>query len=480
MSEPSTNSSEPPRETDGLEQVCVGVLRSEFGRRESRALSNAIIQLAAEQAALSHTAAAPRPDWRQRIRDWFIALPPRSNVAIAAALVLVIGLASWSVWSFERSNRAASPGPICTFSDSLDAHWAKNSPHPKMGEGLSAGPMRLESGVVEVTFATHAAVAIEGPAQFTLTGVNSMELESGKISTYVPRSAAGFTVKTPAATVVDLGTRFGAIVSSERTSEVDVFQGSVALTAKAGAENRAGKWRLTQNMAVIADEHGVVTGTALPEIAFPQPNLEVLARPQNCGFDVSARAALGGIPTDFGYWSGPAYSLIGAAQGVEPYNGKGMLQFLGDPASRSGVSQVWQLIDLHSLKKLLASGQVKAEFSTYFNRIHDANSGDKFGITLAAFHGTAADAKSLWAQRQSSALALADKELVADDDPATWEKIDVTAQLPPQTDFVIIELRAVASGETTGKISLLPGHFADLVELKLRSPMRASSIATSR
>jgi len=44
----------------------------------------------------------------------------------------------------------------------------------------------LESGVVEITFASTAKIAVEGPAQFKLSSGLAMELQSGKISTDVP------------------------------------------------------------------------------------------------------------------------------------------------------------------------------------------------------------------------------------------------------------------------------------------------------
>jgi hypothetical protein len=124
---------------------------------------------------------------------------------------------------------------------------------------------------------------------------------------------------------------------------------------------------------------------------------------------------------------------------------------------------------------------VEAKLSAEFNRIPgDAREGDKFGLTLAAFHGVPGDAKLLWTQRNTAAIALADKELATDNDPVTWEKIEVSAKLPAETDFVIVEIRAVAPKVNAGGTPLFPGHFADRVDLRLITPLQASSIATSR
>jgi len=465
-----------------LELVCVGILRAEFGRRETKALSKAMIQLAAAEAAARRTSTARQTVFGERIRDWMAALSPRGRFALGTVIGLALGLVTWSFWSLERIHFRNAHPSLCTVSDATEARWANSSPHPKVGDQVSTGILKLESGVIELTFASTAKVAVEGPAQFKLTGPNSMVLENGIIATEVPRRATGFTLKTPTATVMDLGTRFGANVNGDRASEVDVFQGKVELTALAAEGNPGGKWRLSQHMAMICDQRGTMEATALPETAFPQPNLIVEARPQNCGFDVAGRAALGDVPSDFGYWSGRAYSLVGPIQTIRPYSGKGMLQFSDDPSDGGGDSEVWQLVDLRPFKKLLESGTLEARLSTYFNRIHQGTgeSSSKFGVTLVAYHGLPANPKSLWARRADASLALADKEAPVDDDPGTWEKIQVTAKLPTETDFVIVEIRAVGSRTTMAKTPIFPGHFADLVELKLCSPMRRSTIAVSR
>ncbi len=466
---------------------CSGVLRSQFGRRPSRAVDRAMMQLAAEEALADTSARSVNHSWRQRIHAWpglwQRVLRPYPALSFALGLVLA-GLTGWLVWSQRTVNgrETGSSAPVCLLSDASGVRWASGSAQPKAGDALSLQSFQLEAGVVELTFNSSAKVAVEGPAVFRLTGTNSMELKSGKVATIVPKKAHGFALRTTTAKVVDLGTRFGAIIDGDQSSEVDVFQGRVRLTDLVGSADATNTWHLTQGMAMLVGAHGATPATALPETAFPQPNLEVEVRPQNCGFDVSARAALGGIPLDFGYWSGPAYSLTGAVQGITPANGNGMLRFLDDPnLSTVGDSAVWQLVDLSGYKKLLAGGQVRADLSAMFNRARgDAHSSDQFGLTLAAFHGTPADIKSLWAKRETQALALADKVLTADDNLATWETVKVSAQLPPETDFVVVELRAIAPAKATGKAPVYPGNFADLVDLNLCTSMRPSSIVTGQ
>jgi len=197
--------------------MCSGILRTEFGRRPSHAVRNAIVILAAEEAAngarirpgsqrqvalecnqINSAAAihshppragdglAVRPaSWAQRLRDWFSGFEMRPGHAFAAALaVLVAMLAVWFVWpdwvaGIKRAHTKALP--MCMLSDALGEHWGLKSAKPKVGDTLSKGAFRLESGVVELTFASKTRVAVEGPAEFKLTGDNSMDLQAGKI-----------------------------------------------------------------------------------------------------------------------------------------------------------------------------------------------------------------------------------------------------------------------------------------------------------
>jgi len=153
-----------------------------------------------------------------------------------------------------------------------------------------------------------------------------------------------------------------------------------------------------------------------------------------------------------------------------------MLEFFNSSSPRGGNSEVWQLVDLRRYKDLLAGGRVEAKLTAFFNRAAGgAEAANQFGLALAAFRGSPAEAKTLWAGRQTAALALADKELATENNPDTWELLETDAQLPPETDFVIIQIRAIAPPGSSR--TALAGHFADVVDLRLCTPMRASSIA---
>src|SRR5581483_2588812 len=111
-----------------------------------------------------------------------------------------------------------------------------------------------------------------------------------------------------------------------------------------------------------------------------------------------AFAVRGGVPGNFGAWSGPAYLLTGPVSGIKPPEGQGMLRFL-DPPHRpdtaAGDSEIWQLIDLRQHRELLKGGDVELKSFAWFNRIRtDDRVASKFGLTIAAFRGSPADADS--------------------------------------------------------------------------------------
>jgi hypothetical protein len=466
MSEPTPSPDPTPHRPDGWDLVCAGILGAEFGRKKSNALANAIAQLSAEEAAL-----VPR---RWRFHAWWSSLRPFPRFAFVTACVLVIGLADWVVWRVDSEGRPPSTGAVCFVSGQLHAVWAGRSASPKTGDALLAGAWRLGSGVVELTFNSKARVAIEGPAEIKLTGPNSMELLSGKLSAEVPRQAHGFSVKFPGATVVDLGTRFGVNAGVAR-SKVDVFEGKVLLVSDAVA---VAHQLLTQGMAMAVDPRGAATMSVYSAAAYPQLSTMLVIHPVNCGFDGPGKTETGGVPVAAGYWSGWGYDLVRARQGVAPLQGRGMLRFLSPSsrAAKSADSEVWQLIDLRTNHTLIAGGGVEVRSSVFFNRVRgNSYTGKKFVLAMAAFHGTPENVEDLWARRHELALAVAEKEIVTDDNPATWEKVELSAALPADADFLIVEMRAIAPDAIVAGTPPFNGHFADLIDCSLYGELGASA-----
>ena len=177
-----------------------------------------------------------RPLW-SRATPW---------LALAATVVLLAVLA----WVFLP--RTIPMGEVvATVSESSGAELMAGGRKMTVQAGatLRAGGYELRAGLVEFSYASGAVVIIESPAQFELRGTSAVGLRAGKLSARVPEPAVGFTVETPAASVVDLGTEFGVHVGA-RSSEVHVFKGEVLVKTGSAAEPQ----RLMEHQASRIDD----------------------------------------------------------------------------------------------------------------------------------------------------------------------------------------------------------------------------------
>lgn len=96
--------------------------------------------------------------------------------------------------------------------------------------GVRVGPGNYEllKGVVHFRFAEGADLVLAGPAKLAVTDSLHVRLTYGKVRVIAPPTAKGFTIATPAADYVDLGTEFGLRVEPENgASDLYVFDGQV-------------------------------------------------------------------------------------------------------------------------------------------------------------------------------------------------------------------------------------------------------------
>lgn len=474
----SAPESEPqPSAPTGLELACIGIMRSEFGRRPSRALDKAMMQLSAEQAWREN-----RVTWWTRIRGLLLRPAVGLGLAVAVAVAIV-------TWKYASTFFQPKPPVVvervfaCRVSDTAHTRWGGGSGQFKNGDILPETPLHLESGVVELTFASTAKVAVQGPAEFKCIDGNSLELRQGKLSAEVPQPAKGFSVHTPNATVVDLGTRFGLNARATNSSEVTVFEGKVRVAQGSEATNSETGWDLTQNMAMVLDERGGVTTEAASETSFPLLPRVFMIHPINCNFDALRSFKIGGFPSAFGTWSGPALAITGRVGDIKPAHGKGMLRFLPPPARNGtvGDSVVWQILDLRPARDFISTyGVVDLRAWVQFNRVPgDSHSATRFQLSIAAFHGEPADAPALWAARSKTAVGFDEKELETDNDPGTWQKLDVFTLISGGADFAVMEIRAIAPKDTPASVNPFPGHFADAVDAKVCVPLRATTTVST-
>lgn len=165
-----------------------------------------------------------------------------------------------------------SPAPnmqVATLTDSIGAVFAGN---PDIGKGSRLSnrmdPLWLQKGVVRIEFDYGAEVVVEAPAEFMLNSADIITLRSGRLHALVPGRSKGFTVATPMASIIDLGTEFAVKVDFDGTSEVHMFKGKASLIPGAKGEASGSSQILTGNQARRVDPMGTVNEIAVRTVDF--------------------------------------------------------------------------------------------------------------------------------------------------------------------------------------------------------------------
>lgn len=115
-------------------------------------------------------------------------------------------------------------------SSSVNAVWASVNGPILPSQALSAGPMKLVEGLAEITMETGATVIVEAPSELELEAPSRIFLKSGRVVVSIEHSTEDrFVVRTPRATVVDLGTEFGVEIDEQGNTLTHVFQGEAEM-----------------------------------------------------------------------------------------------------------------------------------------------------------------------------------------------------------------------------------------------------------
>jgi hypothetical protein len=127
----------------------------------------------------------------------------------------------------DDSPRLRSADSLATLLFADNCQWGKANRYVE-GQRLTAGSLHLERGLAVLRFDGGAAVVLEGPTELELVSRGFARLASGRLTVRAPEEAAGFTVRTPASDVVDLGTEFAVVVERGGATELHVLEGEVA------------------------------------------------------------------------------------------------------------------------------------------------------------------------------------------------------------------------------------------------------------
>lgn len=198
---------------------------------------------------------------------------------------------------------------VATLGPTFNAKWEEAPQQIELRPGL----MVLEQGYASIHFKDGAEAIIQAPSIFKLNTPNRMFMESGWITAKVPKEAAGFTINTPASSVIDYGTEFGLMVGAGNSAEVHIFEGSIGLKL---ANNRSsqGQQEFKKGEAASIDISGHIERGKL----INRPNLFIRTMPSGEGFGVPGkRLSLADI---IGGGNGLNAGIIG--QGLAPSTGE--------------------------------------------------------------------------------------------------------------------------------------------------------------
>jgi hypothetical protein len=164
----------------------------------------------------------------------------------------------------------------------VDCRWVQS---PESGSRpsplVSLGDMfDLSSGLMEITYDTGAKVILQGPATYEVESAAGGFLSVGKLTARLakrseirnqkseirnqkpsdlwPLTSDLFAIRTPTATITDLGTEFGVEVTSDQACRLNVFQGTVILQTRQSTGVPLQTIELRQDEAACVQSSGVV------------------------------------------------------------------------------------------------------------------------------------------------------------------------------------------------------------------------------
>ncbi len=179
------------------------------------------------------------------------------------------------------------------------------------------------------------------------------------------------------------------------------------------------------------------------------------------------------FPSEFGVWSGDEAE----AADTVAMDGRRALRFVRAerevalPNYGAASCDVYQLVDLRSLKADVDPGEATLELSA---RFMDArrSTGDKvkFICRLYAFSGTPDALPAEWPLSQKEALAAGSGTFDSfGGAPTTWQTVSTKVLLPPGADFAVIHLVVHKPKNPAGTEALFGDQFADDVRLTLKT-----------
>lgn len=191
-------------------------------------------------------------------------------------------------------------------------------------------------------------------------------------------------------------------------------------------------------------------------------------------FEKGGGVIASGLPTTFGVWSGDRSEIVSEG-GVAPAEGTGVLRFLEAerepalPAYGAAACDVFQLVDLSSLKSPGANDDATLELSVRF-RDSRAGKGEvlNFFGRIILFSGDPGTIVPEWPFSQEKALATASVHVASEGrSPDTWHLGRAKVLMPAEADFAVVHIMVHEPESQPGKKAVFGEQYADDVRLTL-------------
>lgn len=227
-----------------------------------------------ETLLLDAVQARPRPF----VASWW---RPFAGLTAAAAAVFaaLFFLSPWRTSMNDETNATSVPESTDRLAVAVrvDAvHWDAKQKHPPLaGDTITSGPLSFSKGHVTLAYISGVSVHVEGPADLVLVGPDRIICHRGNLRAKIVDGAEGFTIETPGAAIIDLGTEFGVHVDDGGLSQVIVYEGKAeaSLLAPDGTPRRTQTLSAAQSIE-LNPRDGTMRSLA-PREFLPAPDLSI-------------------------------------------------------------------------------------------------------------------------------------------------------------------------------------------------------------
>jgi hypothetical protein len=208
----------------------------------------------------------------------------------------------------------------------------------------------------------------------------------------------------------------------------------------------------------------------------------------NADFEDDAALSADGVPVVFGTWCGDHAEITAGQAGVHPKHGSKMFRFLRSDSSRqadlqkSRTGNMYQVVDMKQMKRELADGQARLDWSAWFQWVPSASETSMtFAVNVWTFTGDPTILTANWRDHLYRETAKSGSRKAFDEAPSQWRELNGSMLIPPDTDFLVIEIKVIPPETAFGSEPFsFAGCYADDVRLVLSTGGSAGTAPRSQ